>query len=212
MRKYLHSQHPWLHTTPSLLPPNPQLQPPTVPNSLPHFACCARQGQCRAAHAHQWILSTHPLVVSFPFRADQSSANNTNPFGQSICQDLEEKHFEAVQTHTKMHSIVQHWPVSATGEGLTPPTEPGSAPFPQGLAYLPNTKLFYWPKQTTETFYMLLLPALSSVHCLTLSLPHKKHLLTEACSALSRKHLPTAAQLGLTMEQGWQLHGLLKDM
>lgn len=88
---------------------------------------------------------THRLTRGWlsTLRADHCRAINISPLGQSTRQGLKEKkHSEAVQTHTRMHPIVQGWPGSATGEGLAPPMEPGSAPSPQGLVYLPNTKLF----------------------------------------------------------------------
>lgn len=111
--------------------------------------------------------------------------------------------------HTKMRSIVHCWPISATGEGLTPPTEPGSAPSPQGSVYLPNIKPFSWPKQTTETFFQVAAP------CPVLTSPLNALLPTKSTYSLllTQPFLGnTSSLLGLMMEKDWWPLGPLRDI
>lgn len=107
-----------------------------------------------------------------------------------------------------MHFVVQRWPISATEEGLTPPIEPGSAPSPWFIFQTQN----YFPNQNINLSCAAFpCPLLTSL--LNTLLFHKQNLLNEARSALSRKHLLSAArQLGLMMDQGWQILRPLRDI
>lgn len=117
--------------------------------------CMARPELCSPCTA---VDFTHELTRAWlsALRADHYTAISINPLGQSTCQGLQPKHTQ------KCTPLCKGWPSSAAGEGLTPPMEPGSAPSPQGLVYLPNTKLFSWPKTETKT----------EVCCFSRSCPH----------------------------------------
>lgn len=206
--------HARLHTTPNVpLPPNLQSQQRTGPESLPHSARCAWQGQRHTAHICWWILHTSSLVVRFLFWANQNSWNNINPLGESIHQGLKEKGFwSSPNTHKNvLHcTALAHlcnWGRADTTHGAW------ISSFSSGLGLSSKHKTIFLTKTDNRNLLRAasLCPVLISL--LNTLLPHKNHLLTESLSAHSRKYLLSAApQLGFVMEQDWQVLGPLRDL
>lgn len=161
--------------------------------------CIVRPAQCSQCTP---LCFTHKLS-----RVQFSILSWSKQLKQRYCHRIKhtsrfkrKKHFGVDQAHTKMHSVVNCWPISATREGWHHPQSLDQVLLLRAWIIFQTQKYFPDQNRQQRPFVTLLLPVLSSVHRLTLSWSTNT---PKTLSALSRKHLSAEPQLGLMMEQGW---------